>query len=528
LSTYITNLTGNGTVLDGSLISFSYSEDVSSLEPSSLNGGLQQVNASVVGSSSGTISDSRLLINNDMSVSSTELGSLQFRVKKVSTNVDLVSISGDTVASRLNVEKLAQPHGGAGSNLYTAIQYYCGLVDVTPVIDSAFSLELEAVDVNFIGWRGNVWEKLKELCAGVSASTTDNVGIEMFFENDELKFRKALQQTINLSEQNSELSFDVDVFDAAKSIEIYNYNTSYGDNKVIYDEKNFEVGIETKDKFQNSISDSLQVNAGEVIRKRFKINASLTSVNQPVAVTQITRNAPQPYEGTTGQYVIVGVDDIPVLPAQWLALGGSLSVNLVDEAGEPLDPGEIEIVVTAPHVPNLPHADNPANVGLSPYKVGVESTGEGDYPALWITGDGVFFEKKLETYGTGAPNEYTSKDVGATIDNIFVTTKANSTSRGVAAAQIACGPRITVNQTVASGVQFGTSIGSLQSIDNNTYRISNISFSPSVSNLTSSPHATIGSFNALWTGKTFTQFNTAMSSTLKFNEFSIIPLNEGA
>lgn len=528
MSTQLTNLDGNGGVVANSLHAFSYSEEVTSLEPSSLDGGLQQVNASIIGTTSGTHSDSRLLINNDMLITDTELGNLNFRVKKVSKNMDVINLSGDTLTSRLNVEKQAEPHGGAGANLFTAITYYCELVSVTPIIDSEFALELEAVPVNFIGWKGIVWEKLKELCAAVSASTTDNVGIEMVVEGEDLKFRKALQETIDLSAQNADLSFEVDAFDAAKSIEIYNYNTSYGVDQVIYDEAYYQDGMEEKDKFQNSLSDSMQVNAGEVVRKRFKVNASLTSVNSPVAVTQITRTWPEPYAGATGEYVIVGVDDIPVEPTQWEGLGGSLKINLVDENGDPLEPGEIEVVITAPSVPNLPHADNPAEVGLSPYKIGLESSGEADYPAFWITGTGVFFDKKLETYGTGAPDGYTAKDVGVTIDNIFITNKFDSSSRGVAAAQAACGPRISMNQSVATGVSFGSSVGSLQAVDSNIYRINSIGFGPGPSSLSSTPIAKISDFNSKWTGSTFAQFNSAMTATLRFNEFSIIPLTKGA
>lgn len=528
LSTSLTNIDGNGTIVDGSLSSFSYAEDVTSLEPSTINGGLQQVNATIIGDGSGTEKDSRLLINNDVLLSDTELGQMPFRVKKVSKNQDLITISGDTVASRLNVEKTAGPHGGAGANLHTALTYYCGLCNITPIIDSGFALELEAVDVNFIGWKGNVWEHLKMLCAAVSVSATDNVGIEMFIDGEDVKFRKALQSTTDLSEMNSDISFEIDAFDAAKSIEIYNYNTSYGSDKVIYEQSNFEDTTEEKDKFQNSVNDSLQVNAGETVRKRFKINASLESVNQPQPVSAINRMPPAPYEGLTGEYVIVGVDDIPVLPSQWTDLGGSLKVSLVDEDGEPLEPGEIEIVVTAPHVPNLPHADDPGSAGYSPYKVGVESSGESEYPALWITGNGVFFEKKLEKYSTGSPVEYTSNDVGATIDNPFITNGFASSSRGIAAAQVACGPRVSVNQSIASGASFGSTVGSLQEIDNNIYRINTVSFGPGATSLTSVPASRLSSFNANWVGGTFATFNSGVGATLKFNEFTIIPLVKDA
>jgi hypothetical protein len=528
LTTQLVNVTGNGTIVNGSISNFSYSEDVTSLEPSTINGGLQQVNATIVGDGSGTKKDSLLLINNDVKLIDTEYGELPFRVKKVSKNNDLISISGNTLSSRLNVIKTALPLGGEGANLYTALQYYCELVDITPVIDSEFATELEQIAVNFIGWDGNVWDHLKMLCAAVSVDSDNNVGIEMYIDGEELKFRKALQQSINLTAKSSDISFEVDSFDAAKSIEIYNYNTSYGTDRVIYSQSNYDGSLVASARFQNSIDDSLQVNAGETLTKRFKISASLNEVNQPVAVSTINRTPPFPYDGITGEYVIVGVDDIPVNPDQWRDLGGNLEISLYDKDGNRLPADEIEITITAPSVPNLPHAENAAEVGLSPYKIGVESSGTADYPALWITGTGVFFEKKLETYYTGTATEYTSNDVAITIDNPFITNSFLSTSRGVAAAQVACGPRITISQSISDGLSFGQAAGSTQIIDNNVYRISAASFNPGSISLTSIPAATIANFNSVWTGKTFTQFNAIMGTELWFNEFSIIPLNKDA
>lgn len=532
MSTTLKNVLGNGTIVDGSLISFSYAEDVTPLEPTSINGGVQQVTAGIVGKSDAKHSDSRLLINNDVILSDTQLGELPFRVKRVSKNQDLITISGDTLSSRLNVTKRALPHGGAGANLYTAIDYYCGLVNVNPVIDPEFQAELEAVPVNFIGWEGNVWEHLKMLCAGFSASTTDNVGIEMLVENEYLKFRKARQIKADYSEYNSDLVFEVDAFDAAKAIEVYNYNTSYGTNRVVYDQRNFDESVPAAEKFQNSVSDSMQVAAGETIRKRFKINATLTTVNQPACVAQITRTPPSPYAGETGQYVIVGVDDLPIQPTQWNDLGGKVTISLLDEFGEPLAPDEIEVTVTAPNVPSLPQAADPAAAGYSPYKIGVESSGEADYPAFWITGTGVFFEKEKITINTGAPDSFTSKDIGATIDNKFMSNGFNASSRGVAAAQVACGPKISVNQTVASGPVFGTSVGHYQEIDNNIFRIVSASFSAGPVSMSSLPMATFADFNAKW-GSTadIEDFNNVVIKpeddpvkALRFNEFSVIPL----
>jgi hypothetical protein len=199
------NISGNGSVVPNSIFSYSYSEEVTSLEPSTISGATSQVNVSAIAISSedsAPHSDSKLLINNEMSLTDTNYGSVGFRVRGVSKNLDTVFITGDTVQSRLNSEVLADPQGGPDANLLSAIIYYCELVGVTPVIDTAFADEMEAVPVNFIGWTGILWDKLKELCAGFSASTTDNVGIEMVIVEDQLVFRKARllnQQNLLLS-----------------------------------------------------------------------------------------------------------------------------------------------------------------------------------------------------------------------------------------------------------------------------------------------------------------------------------------
>lgn len=529
----ITSNVGNGSIVDDSIFAYSYSEEVTSLEPSNINGATSQVSVSAIGvdGTPGDIhADSSLLINNTMSFIDSDRGEVTFQVKNVSKNAGAVTITGDTLQSRLNVEKTAEPHGGTGKNLYTAIEYYCGLVSIDPTYSTGFAAELQAVPVNFIGWKANVWEQLKLLCAGFSASTTNNVGIEMIIQNDTLHFRKALTSVVNFSEVEADTSLSVESFDSAKSIVVTNYNTSYGTDKVIYDEASSKTDETSSFENQASINDTMQVDAGATLRKRFKVNATLESVNQPVCVTQITRTWPFPYTGTTGEYVIVGTDDLPIEPAQWIGLGGSLKIELVDENGDKLPPGEIEVVVTAPGVPQLPTAANPAEATYAPYKVGVESSGEAEYAALWITGTGVFFDKQEITLLTGASDEYSSKDSATSVDNPFMINAFNATSRGVAAAQAACGPKVSVNQSVVTS-EFGSTVGSIETIGFNKYRIDSVSFTEGSISIQASAKATIADFNNIWTDLTFQDFeDTALdpvnfpTTALKFNEFSVIPL----
>jgi hypothetical protein len=526
------NVSGNGSIEPNSIFGYSYSEEVSSLEPSNISGATSQVSVSAVSVNSeltDSHADSKLLINNEMLLTDSEYGSVGFLVKGVSKNQQTVSITGDTIQARLNVERTAAPHGGSGANLLTAIIYYCSLVDITPVIGSGFAAEMAAVPVNFIGWKDVLWNKLKELCAGFSASVNDNVGIEMLIINNELVFRKARQINVTIENNLISDSISIESFESAKSVTVFNYNTEYGTNKVFYEVSNFDKDKPQEEKFQSSIDDSMQVEAGETLRKRFNVNASFATVNQPVCVEQITRTFPAPYEGITGEYVIVGIDDLPVKPAQWEENGGSLTIELVDENGEALPPGEVELVIKAPKLTGLPKAADENETAFAPYKIGVESSGEAEYPALWLTGTGVFFEKKESLLLTGSSNEYTSKTEGPTVDNIFIINSNNASSRGLAAAQANCGPTITMTRQISEGIQFGD-IGSIFISGLNQYRINSLSFSNSTISITASPHLGLNEWNEIWTGLTFDDFNNKVldpnlfpEEALKFNEFSVIP-----
>lgn len=516
----LSNLTGSGKVKDDSIISYTYSEDVTSLEPSTISGGTGQVSISAEVEDIST----SLIVNNEMLLSDDEYGQVNFQVKSLNISNGVASITGDTIQSRLNVEVTAAPVGGSTASLFSAIYYYCGLVDVIPEMSTELQEELDLVPVNFIGWKGNLWEHLKMLCAGVAASLTENVGLEMYVSNNSLYFRKALQLEMVI-EDNAVISrnFSVETFDAAKEVTVSNYNTRYGIAEIVKETSNRAEILFPAVK-DVSITDSMQVEPGATFTKRFTINASLETVNQPVCVAQITT---LPYTGTTGEYVIVGNDGLPIQPAQWTGQGGSLTVSLTE------NPNEIELTIIAPAALNLPQVIDPNKLGYAPYKIGIETSGDTDYPALYITGTGVFYDKQDVTFLTGASDEYTSKASAMQIDNPFISTKHDLYTRGIAAAQAACGPKITLTETLDYGISFGETPGVLRSYQANKYRVSSISYSPNSATMTAVSSAQFGDFDAKWTTKTFDNFTdkvldptTNPDTALKFNEFTIIPLME--
>ena len=510
MSIQITSNNGSGNIARDGIFAYSYSEEVTSLSPSESNGGVSQVSISAIAADK-----SELLINNSVTMTDSERGSVAFSISNVSINEGAVNLTGKTLMARLAVLRTAGPVGGdelAPMSLKDAIDYYCGLVNVTPIYDGTLGADIDLIPVNFIGWTGNVWDYLKMLCSGVSASLVDNVPFEMYIASDGLHFRYAMDRVASISKSAKSLS--IDSTESAQSVAVYNYNTSWGTDQVVYELSNFDPTTPVKDRFQSSIRDSIQVDAGETVTRRYTINASLSSVNQPVCAAAIDRIPPSPYaDGGTGQYVIVGVEDLPIDPDEWNDLGGKLTVSLTE------NPNEIEVTITAPPVQQLYQNGSTTNFGNAPYKIGLED----EYPAFWITGTGVFYEKVENTLLTGASNSYTSDLEAPTVDNPFITNQHDLSCRGVAAAQVACGPKVSVSGSAAVAETFGNMIGLTEYIGDNRFRYESVSYSPDGISFTGRAYSTVTDFNNTWDAKTFAEF-AAVRSGVKFSDFTVQPL----
>ena len=494
--TSIQTVSGSGDFQDATLISFSYSEDATPISPANLNGGTGQLTAQLV--SDNSTRGSRVAINNQMLLSDEEYGDVSFSIKRLSFNDDLVSITGETLQARLDVDRTALPQGSdaGGYTFAAAIEYYCSLVDVVPVFDGDLYDKLDAIDVDFVGWQGNVWEHLKMLCAASYVDNDYSTFIEMYILDDELHFRQGGQSSIDTSDIISDETVEIDAYDAAQSVQVVKYNTDYRANSLLRQQNIDELNYANLELV--SIVDSFQVSANEKITRRVLVNASLESVEQPIAVQTVA------FPVTYSQYVIVANDGIPLTPAQWNSQGGSVTIELTE------NPNEIEITVVGANYPEL-----------GPFKIGVESAGGDDYPAFYLRGTGVFFEKTEHVIHTGAPaNE---RQDAATIDNPFITDDALLWSKGVKIAQELCGPVFTLNQNIPIGLEFGNATGSIVSAFDSKFRVDNTSFSQSGVGIKATSYVTMADFNAAWSGSTIEDFNTSMSG-ISFNEFSVIAL----
>lgn len=339
---YLTGLSNEVVLSEEDIASYSYSEETTNIEPSELRGGAAQVTITVKSDADISVATAISFIDTALTLVDSELGSVPFQVNNVTKDYSgSLTIVGDTFANILNVEVTATPRTGT---LKSAIQYYCGLAGVTPAFDStgdaAIDSQLTSRSINFIGWKGNLWEHLKMLCAGVSASTSSHIPFEMYIKNGVLRFRKSLALTTNQLEYESNRSISIDSANLANAIEIYNYTTSYKTNGVLFEQDQGESGPTLT---YPATTSPIVVNAGEKVVKVIKVGATLSSVNNPTPVNGSTISLP--YSGTSGAYVVYGSNDLPITAAQWTAAGGSVTTALTE------NPDEVEITVTAPPKP---------------------------------------------------------------------------------------------------------------------------------------------------------------------------------
>lgn len=385
MGVYLSGVSNEAVISEEDIASFSYSEEVNSIEPSKISGGSGQV---TVSSRAGnfSVADGLNFIDTQLSLTDSDLGTVPFKVTNITKDMSgMVSITGETLAEQLNVEVTAPPHNGT---LKAAIDAYCALAGVVPQYDANISTLLTSRSVAFIGWKGNLWEHLKMLCAGVSASTGSHIPFEMYVSSGVLRFRRALVDTISLSEYETDRSIKIDSGNLANGIEMYNYNTSYKVNGLVQeqDRGNSGSGDQTDPsnplKLHPASTDVISVNAGETVEKIIKVNATLTGIAAPQAVDASVNTYPPDDPWNRSRYTVYGSNNEPLPAATWNGMGGSVTLSLTEE------PDEIKIVVKAPA---KPQADTtPPDEG-----------GDGGTPATVIT--------KLSS-----PNNVVAQNVGST------------------------------------------------------------------------------------------------------------------
>lgn len=394
-----------GTVYEA--VSYSVSEDSSPTSSNDSTGSVGQITFTFMG-----IENPFLLDGKEVSLIDSRRGTTVGYVSRVSeTDRGDVTVTCPSRLGRLNIYDVqAQPFNGT---LQDAFRYYMGLAGQTTSI--LVDDQIADRPVTFPGWFGELWFHLKQLAAAQNCEVALVSNIILLRP---LSTREAVDH------RDTDRSRDYGGTSLARSVEVYYY-----DNQPITDAPVYPPGGWTSE------VEVITVGAGETVDRVLELSSSLTSIQQPVMQTFVS----QDYNATS-VFTIVGDDGFPILPAQWSDAGGSLSIRI--------NPDTNSLTVTLVGAVGIRSSKGEP---ISTYSIALGSDFTGNrYSTLRLVGTGVSYNKQRISVRTLVPDQLTSTEVGATIDNPFLSTLDDAYQAGVRAAKWYAGERMAINGNVTS------------------------------------------------------------------------------
>lgn len=370
---------------------FSATEQAVPLDPSSTAGNVGTLTVGLVEESG-----SRLLYENTVKLEDNYRGKLEGQITQVTSNdsrwannPDLQwgedGVLGLDIADKMNllvVDRRAYPFTGT---LAEAIIYYLSLVGIDSANEYKIDETLEEIDVDLPGWYGEVWLNLKRLAIAYNLDISQVSGYVYF---------RPIRQYEAVIARDSQRQWSIGAGKMAASIEMTYFNNVYREDTLVYPLGGWSENIDDASGFMGALE------AGETQVKTIPTpNVSLLSIEQPVVQNFVDR-----YENDSSVYAAIGGDGLPITAAQWIAGGGSLTV----EIGE--DTQSIVVTVRAPEA-----------VEFAPYTIAVGSGNGNTYNSLRLVGTGVIQTPVTKTYVTGVPEDKVSQDVIQINDNEFIT-----------------------------------------------------------------------------------------------------------
>lgn len=513
---------------------YTVSEESTPVEASDTSGGTGQITFTAVDDPSRF--GSMLLLNDTIKLTDGERGDTEGKINAITSNDRTLNITADSRLGQLVVDKLVDGYEGTLTGL---INYYLSVCNITTGI--AIDSTIANISVSVPGWAGDMWTKIKEMCVVFGIEVTLIRGVIVFRP---VRVNNAVELN-NISE-----SWSISNTDLAQSVEVYYYNSDFKSNTLVYPAGgwNEDVTVYT-------------VDAGQIVEVNIPIDVTLTSITQPVLTTFVSKTS------TASSYCVAGNDGLPIPTAQWTNGGGRLSVKI----GE--DKKSIDVTIVG--------AEDPTGL-YAPYRIAVSSGPSDYYSSLRIRGNGVHFTKQSVVVPTGVDASVTPREIGVTVDNVFIKTQADAFD---VALDVACkwaSPVRTVNITRAvisaptdssggynyatfadfdayatsnglttftlfdaewSGESFGdfdnywydlvddqfafqifgNANGARIQFRRAIYRIRSIQISESNVSYVAEADTTFADFDSSASGMTFSQFDASYSG-LTFQDFSLIPL----
>lgn len=383
-----------------------------------------------------------------------------------------MTISGVSEMGPLNAYNItAPPYTGT---LVGLLEVYFSLISNAAPEFSAHP-DLIGRTITAPGWKGELWYHLKLLCAAerIQIALRPGGGVRVTPSvHHELEHVPLSDLGVTFQETG-----------LAEAVEVYHYGSQWVNNGLIYPSGGWHEEVEI-----------LSVNAGEIAEQTLELSASLESFVPPQMVEYVGKD-----EEDKSVYTIVGDDGFPIKPDQWADNGGKVEFEL----GE--DTRTIRVTMTG-----AVGIRNDQGELMRSFSLALASDTSGSrYSTLRILGTGVVFDRREVRFPTGVPSELTGTEIGATIDNPFISTMGQAAQAGSLAAYKFAGAAPELSQTSLGPHlgQWGTDVLSgMITSDIANYRVREVTYTPEGASLTGDYYLTYDHFKF---NGTYDEFNTA-------------------
>lgn len=344
-----------------------------------------------------SLKDSELLIEKTLDFVDTAKGSTVGTIRNVSQSR---SDGTDTITatSRLSdfiVQARVLPYSGT---LAGAFNYYASVAGITGGIIVDPSIASRPVD--FPGWGGDMWVMMKEMAVGMRCD------LNLISNNIVLR---PVRQFEAVTDREEDATVDSSSEDLAIQQEVTWYQSEHKTSGLIYPPGGWNPEVRI-----------LSIPAGEDIEIALDIDSSVTSVVQPVPLASVA-----PGVNNASVYTIVGDDNIVVQPAQWLARGGRLSIEIADDTRG--------LILKATGATGINQINGSP---MTSFRIAMSAaSSDSTYSTLRIIGDAVHLNKNTITIPTGVSSARTSNLNAPTIDSPFLNTLDAAYSAGTRGAR---------------------------------------------------------------------------------------------
>ena len=349
-----------------------FSEDGISKDRSETNGGVSQLTVQGVG-------NGNVLGKRGVEVMAIEenLGRTSVHVASATQGPSGWSASASSVQSKLNVERVIEFMWNVEA--IAAVEHYFASVGIEPnTLKIVQHSALDGRTYHVPASDGNVWASLKQW---LSANSLD-----LNYVYDTLVVYPMDIHTMFVRDVATDWNIQLDETESTQTVSCNVYHREKSNGKQIMYPPRVSQWPDNPEALLNDYdADVISVEAGQTVEVEIPLAAELSSVVQPVHILATPSAKPTISQIPSGCYTVVGKDNKPITPAQWLDNGGGLSVEIGSDSRTLLV-----------HVTGM---QDPKDA-FGPFRI-AESDGSNDYSTLFVVGEGVFIDVETVTLATG-------------------------------------------------------------------------------------------------------------------------------